>query len=318
MLGHPKMEVRPHCARKDQSLQRFAETSLESPCHVQRPLRAGAFPSIPTPYSMRYAESMNSSKGWEAAADEHLSRLREALRRVLAETRSERPELSAGNLSRQLGRHAKYVSKMVTGEGLLRVEEVCELLERAGFPSGEVLQAVFPVGGAAEMRLRAGAGRGRKRDALPLEGLRESLRRVSAQRSPGRVVERCRTALRQRIEVSPSSQRELSRTLGMRSPRALGHALWGDTALTFEHVFRLLAVLDMQPATLFFEIFDPQEGDVAEAMTLPELLDRAHRVQRAAVATLDAKAVSESQPRGLATKGSGVAHRDAGGGGSPR
>lgn len=231
-------------------------------------------------------------EGWEATAEEHLGRLRRAVRRALDGARLARPDLSDRTLSRRLGRHYNHVGKILRGEGKLIVREICELLEKAGTAPSELLLATYPPGGRAELDLKARApvpgG-----TALPFVQLDDALRRLAPAYPPEEAVERFRDGLQRRIRGSSHTQKALSLALGMRSARALGQALWGSTALTFDHTFRVLAALGEEPAAFFFEVFDPQEGEVMPGVPLSPLLDRVDRLHRRAVAALAGESEGE-------------------------
>ena len=225
---------------------------------------------------------------WEATAEQHLERLRAAVRKALDGVRLSKPDLSDRTLSRRLGRHYNHVGKMLRGEGKLIVREICELLEKAGAVPSELFLSVYPPGGTAELALRERVPR--PQDAtLPFAQLDAALRRLAPAYAPAEVADRFREGLQRRIRNSPRTQKELSLALGMRSARALGQALWGSTALTFDHTFRVLAALGEEPAAFFFEVFDPQEGEVMPGVPLGPLLDHVDRLHRKAVATLSAE-----------------------------
>jgi transcriptional regulator with XRE-family HTH domain len=197
-------------------------------------------------------------------------RLRAALREALAEA-----DLSHREASERLGHHPGYLSRALTGHLDLKVREALELLELLGIDPGEFFPFVFPFGGnpmAALLR----APRPADVPALPDAGalLREALAaRGESPPTPAQLTARAGELLRMAIRRAGSSQREVSRALGL-SPDALGLALRGNTRLSFHHLFGTLAATGVDPGRFFIELFVAAAEPLAARVSWRQLLDR--------------------------------------------
>lgn len=219
-----------------------------------------------------------------ATAEANLLRLRGALKEALREARTSDASLSLRKLSKRIGRNEHYLVKALSGTGKLRVDEICQVLQLVELEPGSFFLLTFPA--ASKSEALPGVDRGQANTGLPIEALEASLRRRVCGRSPEHWAMRARESLRHLVRSSAFTQAELSVQLGLGSPRVLSSALQDKTALTFRHIFLVLAALGVEPARFLFEVFDPDEGEVMEELSVNELLSHRDTLLRAVVDAL--------------------------------
>jgi len=192
-----------------------------------------------------------------AWVEEQVATIRKALRQTVDQARLRNRRFSARRLSRHLQRNPDYVYKMLAGYGKLKVEEVCRVLTLVTVVPHEFFFSLYPLGGDLARQLRDSQLGG----AVPLPGPDQRLwiRYPQLPLLSG-VAARAGEVLRAKIRQAGRTQLELSEELGYCSPHALGLALRGQTALTFGHVFQVLAALACPPDLFFAEVFGPDEG----------------------------------------------------------
>ena len=213
--------------------------------------------------------------------------------RALAELieRSGRP-LSA--VSRRLGHHPSYLSRVFAGRLALKLREAFEVLALIGVEPALFFGPLYPFAGAGELRFEAlglpwlGGEGGRTVRELLLEEVR-GLREKPA--APGGVTLQAGRVLRRALKKARVPQAEASRAIG-RSPSSLGQALRGNTELTLLHVLGCLAASGADPGRFFVEILGPADEDLSESLAWTHYLDRLEAlVQR------DAAGAAERQGR---------------------
>lgn len=219
-----------------------------------------------------------------------IERLRGALSEVIG-----RSQMPLSQLSKGLGHHRNYLGKVLNGHLRVRVRELFELLTLLKVPPADFFDIYYPLGGLAHVRLRA-----RYRDGeLPIWGsdLRwfgelDAWRRSLSPPSPEELEERAARLLRQYVRVSPTTQRAISRELGL-SPDALGLALRGNTRLDFRHVFGVLQAIGMEPERYFAELVGPEDRNLVDTLRWNQLLDEIERHLRPVIAAVEEAAASE-------------------------
>jgi len=188
-----------------------------------------------------------------AVAERHLARLCQALREVVEQGKARAPECSARRLSRTLGHHPGYLSRLFRGEIPIKVETTCELLRLLQIEAGEFFFLTFPLGGEAEAHLRR--ARNRQEEAVAGPRVRPFGVRRAPSSQPVNLAFWAGWLLRRKIRRSRRTQAALSEELGFGSPYALSNALRGQCDLAFHHVFPVLAALGVGPGRFFAELF---------------------------------------------------------------
>lgn len=229
----------------------------------------------------------------ESTASSHLLRLRQRLRAALAASRPFEDSVSrspAAAVSRALGHHPSYMHRVLEGELPLRVVVTCDLLKRLDLDPRDFFLECFPLGGDAEVRLRAALAERQASDPLLAAGSRVRSASATPVRTqdvlppvvPEVIVARAGLLLRWMIRRSPHTQGDLSERLGFGSRHVLGQALRGESELKFEQVFPVLTAIGVTPGRYFRELLSPLTHEVVEGITWSDLLDRLEHAAREA------------------------------------
>ncbi len=230
-------------------------------------------------------------------------------------------KISHSAASQHLDRGPSYVSRVFGGRLKLKVREVFELIELAGFHPWKFFDVYFPLGGERYAALRE-RYREERADYLAKAPDTGALLLARLQRDLRHPVDstewsnRAGALLREKILAAGRNQRAISRELGL-SPVALGLALRGNSRLTFGHVFGVLDRLGMSPARFFVELMSNEE-DPTERLRLAEILDEFERTFEGALSAIPVpppKAALEAERKGGAPLAPGKAGSDEGGNG---
>ncbi len=189
-----------------------------------------------------------------------LARLRQGLRDALR-SRS----FTLQDMSGLLGHHSKYLSRVVSGDLPLKVQEAFEILALVKVDPELFLYALFPFGSSAA------AGREPRESSID-----RLLRLERAQRgevlTPDHLARKARRVLKDTLRRRGHSQRQASLALGLRV-HTLPLALRANTRLTWEHVFGVLAVCEASPGRFVMDLFGNLEGDLYEQLDWSTHLD---------------------------------------------
>lgn len=183
----------------------------------------------------------------------HLAQLLCGLRSAV-----ENSGLAARKLSSSIGRNETYVSRLLAGRLVPRVEEVFQLLVATGTDPEEFFAVFFPLGGATAFHFLGGQ-LGQPSDPSQPWDVRDLMRDWKKRTrwqppSPREVTRRMGELLRAAIRSKRASQRRISLALGLPQD-ALGEALRGNSALSFRHVFGVLEAVEVAPTVFFAELF---------------------------------------------------------------
>lgn len=189
-----------------------------------------------------------------------LDRLRRGLRDTL---RSRACTLQ--DASGLIGRHAKYLSRVISGDLAFKVQETFELLALVRADPELFLYALFPFGSS----LAAG-------QQPPDPAIQRLLLLERAQRgevlTPDNLANKASRVLKDTLRRKGSSQRRASLALGLK-PHTLPLALRANTRLTWELVFGVLAVCGTSPGRFVMDLFGDLDGDLYEQLEWSTHLD---------------------------------------------
>lgn len=176
-------------------------------------------------------------------------------------------------LSRDLGRHESYLSRAFRGRLRLKVEDSFAILRELHSSPRQFFAWLYPFGGPAAARVEADpryqAQADRSMEALLLK---QEERLGHTRRTPADWAGRVRALLRDLLRRKRIPQHQASTAMGL-APKALARVLQGETKLTFEHLFGILAVADTLPGRFFFELFGAPEGDAFAQLQWVRYLD---------------------------------------------
>ncbi len=172
-----------------------------------------------------------------------LERLRRGLRQLLRAR-----ALTLAEASAALGRHPNYLSRCLSGQLALKVDEVLALLAVAETAPEDFFPPLFPFG--------------RRLDGVPGGPLPEAVRtaRAAPAASPREFTERVRQALKVTLRRRRWSQRRVSLALGLR-PHTLSLALSANTRITWELVCGALAASGASAGRFVLDLFAEPDGD---------------------------------------------------------
>jgi len=227
------------------------------------------------------ASASEGSEALQARAALQLERLRRQLRRGVEEARTRLPWITARELSRVLGHHEDYLSKVFRGKHRMTIRDVADILNYARIRPDDFFALLFPLGGPLETTLQMT----QRMDvpALDLSDVEAVLGPQFPVRPGVEVERRAGEILRREIRRARRTQRALSLEIGLGSPHRLGQALRGESRLTFRHLLLVLAALGRSPGRFFLELFDPQNGPPGPGVAWDETLDEADRIGRETV-----------------------------------
>ena len=182
--------------------------------------------------------------------------------------------VSVSAVSVSLGFNSQQLTRVLNGRRPMSVKLVFDILEQLGVFPFEFFDLIYPLGGVPEALLR------RQLNKEPLVGepseLTLLLRQLELERGGplrgGEAAERLRRILRREIEAARVTQRSISRTMG-RGADALGHALRGDSELTFLHVFAVIAAIGRSPGRIVAELFTDMPASPTGQMAAGHALD---------------------------------------------
>lgn len=173
-----------------------------------------------------------------------------------------------------MGLHPSQLTLVLNGHRPMRVLQVLEVLEHVGARPARVFELLYPLGGVSEALLREKTPPGERSAGATawVEVVREAELWRGEPVPPGAAVERLRGILKREIVEAGLTQREVSRR-HLRGADALGHALRGDTELTFFHVFAVLEATAQTMGRMFAEVFALVPPSPVEELHLASLLD---------------------------------------------
>ncbi len=182
-------------------------------------------------------------------------------------------------LSAELHYHPQYLSRAFRGAHPLKVEVAFLLLARCGVDPAAFFEGLYPFGGKGARKLA-----NFRRPTGPafdevLSARREVQRRQLSARNmtPEAWSNRAGRVLRRMLQRRQVSQKGASVALGLGSA-TLGHALRGNTQLTFEHIFGTLRACGAPMGRFVLEWFGPPDEYLLEAREWLRALDAAEKV----------------------------------------
>ena len=176
-------------------------------------------------------------------------------------------------LSRDLGRHPNYLSRAFCGRLRLKVWDAFALLREIHGSPRQFFAWLYPFGGPAVTAVESDPRYQEQADrSLEALLLKQEEKLGHTRRDPADWTARVRALLRDLLRRKKLRQHEASLALGL-GPKAVGQVLQGQTQLTFEHLFGLLAFAETLPGRFFFELFGAPEGDAFAQLRWVRYLD---------------------------------------------
>ncbi len=180
-------------------------------------------------------------------------------------------------MSRRLGRHDQYLSRAFRGVTPLKLEIAFAILKALKVEPDHFFEDLYPFGGEGMAQIRRNPPPGYR----PQEALRAQKRRLREERgerwTPKSLTAKAGRVLRGMLKRRRLRQAEVSRWLGF-GPTALGQALRGYSAVSFEHVFGTLAACGAPPGRFVKELFGPPDKTLLGHLRWLRALDHAERL----------------------------------------
>lgn len=181
-------------------------------------------------------------------------------------------------MSDRLGRHEQYLSRAFRGVSPLKLTIVIEILKALQVEPDRFFEDLYPFGGEGMAQVKRHPAPGYRPDEqLRLEKRKLRTARGDLPWTPKGLTVKAGRVLRGMLKRRSLSQREVSRWLGF-GETALGQALRGYSALTFEHIFGTLAACGAPPGRFVKELFGPPDKSLLGHLQWLRALDHAERL----------------------------------------